>query len=249
MPEMLKRTLPPVPLGASGGHKTPTAEELGFSTTSILNQRPTEIFISELSDSRMNARYTKRRAPAPPTNGHISNGYAHGAMNGSALNGDMSTIDENDEDMGLSHTQINARYFPDVASNGVNGELSTSKLNQRYTKNFSGQGVRNKTGVKDQIRKKYSGVSGVSAADVHSVTSEHSDWSHWVEDVFDTVLNEHIDDAASDGKSLHTRIKGGGKGVTQKVGCEKNSFSFIVVILIVYSIDTQKTEKATCLIM
>ncbi|PVD39191.1 hypothetical protein C0Q70_01819 [Pomacea canaliculata] len=226
MPEMLKRTLPPVPLGASGGHKTPTAEELGFSTTSILNQRPTEIFISELSDSRMNARYTKRRAPAPPTNGHISNGYAHGAMNGSALNGDMSTIDENDEDMGLSHTQINARYFPDVASNGVNGELSTSKLNQRYTKNFSGQGVRNKTGVKDQIRKKYSGVSGVSAADVHSVTSEHSDWSHWVEDVFDTVLNEHIDDAASDGKSLHTRIKGGGKGVTQKSYKQKSAVQY-----------------------
>ena len=59
------------------------------------------------------------------------------------------------------------------------------------------------------------------AADAQSMTSEHSDWSQWVADVFRSALDEH-DDGVSEGRSLHTRIKGGGRGVpgiqTQQVG-------------------------------
>ena len=225
LPEMLKRTTPVV----SSGHPrsqgfavspTPSAsagkDELGFSTTSVLNQRPTEILATELSESRMNQRYIKRRAPAPP-NGHIPNGHM---MNGSVVNGDMSTIAEDDDDLDLSQSRINGRYFPNGLANGHVGELSSSNLNKRYSKRpAAGYAAGRTSAVQDQIRKKQ-GV-GVTTADVHSITSEHSDWSHWVEDVFNSALNEH-DDVASEGKSLHSRIKGGGKGVpgvqTQQVG-------------------------------
>ena len=63
------------------------------------------------------------------------------------------------------------------------------------------------------VQKKQDKNLGVTAADVHSdAHSEHSDWSHWVEDVFSSALDDH-DDGISEGKSLHSRIKGGGKGV------------------------------------
>lgn len=229
LPEMLKRTTPVVSSGHPRPHgsavsPTPGAgarkEELGFSTTSVLNQRPTEILATELSESRMNQRYTKRRAPAPP-NGNIPNGHVNGhMMNGSMVNGDMSTIAEDDDDLDLSQARINGRYFPNGVVNGHAGELSSSNLNKRYSKKIAiGQVGGRKSAVQDQIRKKQGG--GVTNADVHSITSEHSDWSHWVEDVFSSALNEH-DDMASEGKSLHSRIKGGGKGVpgiqTQPVG-------------------------------
>lgn len=229
LPEMLKRTTPVVSSGHPRPHgsavsPTPGAgarkEELGFSTTSVLNQRPTEILATELSESRMNQRYTKRRAPAPP-NGNIPNGHVNGhMMNGSMVNGDMSTIAEDDDDLDLSQARINGRYFPNGVVNGHAGELSSSNLNKRYSKKIAiGQVGGRKSAVQDQIRKKQGG--GVTNVDVHSITSEHSDWSHWVEDVFSSALNEH-DDMASEGKSLHSRIKGGGKGVpgiqTQPVG-------------------------------
>nr|KAG5714689.1 hypothetical protein BaRGS_000177 [Batillaria attramentaria] len=219
LPEMLKRSTPVVSPGhpSAGGSRgvsprstsVSPADELGFSTTSVLNQRPTEIFSSELSESRMNVRYTKRRAPAPPPNGHIPNGHINGVMNGGVVNGDMSIITEDEDDLDLSQTRINTRYFPEGVPNGNGGDLSNSRLNTRYTKKVA-PGPSRKSAVQDQIRKKQGG--GVTAADVHSVTSEHSDWSHWVEDVFSSALDEH-DDGVSEGKSLHTRIKGGGKGV------------------------------------
>ncbi|KAL8573674.1 hypothetical protein ACOMHN_007227 [Nucella lapillus] len=222
LPDMLQRTTPVVSAGHgrwSGGldGKPPAgmdgvaAEDLGFSTTSVLNQRPTDILTSsELSESRMNQRYTKRRAPAPPPtppNGHIPNGHlVNGHVNG-MMNGDASAIAEDDDDLDLSHSRMNGRYFPEGAPD--EHDLSASKLNSRYTKK-NGGGVR-KSAVQDQIRKK-KGYGGTTTADVHSVTSEHSDWSHWVEDVFNSALNEH-DDVTSEGRSLHARIKGGGKGV------------------------------------
>lgn len=197
---------------AVNGHTS--AEDLGFSTTSVLNQRPTEILqAGELSESRINQRYTKRRAPGPPSGptSPIPNGH----VNGNLVNGDISGITEDDDELDLSHSKINTRYFPNGNINGniPNGDLSTSKLNTRYSKKPAqnvGAGNR-KSAVQDQIRKKQ-GATGITAADVHSVTSEHSDWSHWVEDVFSSALDEH-DDGVSEGKSLHTRIKGGGKGV------------------------------------
>lgn len=196
LPEMLRRT-------ASVNHAGATQQDLGFSTTSVLNQRPTEILTNELSDSRMNLRY-KRRAPVPPSNG-VTNGH----MNGNA-NGDSSTIVEDEEDEGdLSRSRINSRYFQGLSTNGIGEELSASKLNLRYTKRQSAVGGRITSGVQDQIRKKQ---TGLTSADVHSVTSEHSDWSHWVEDVFSDALNEH-DDPPSEGRSLHNRIKGGGRGI------------------------------------
>ena len=216
-PEMVKRT---TPLAAAGSSRSAApGEDLGFSTTSVLNQRPTDILASELSESRMNQRYTKRRAPAPP-NGHIPNGHVNGLVNGSMVNGDMSTIAEDDDDLDLSQSRINGRYFPDGVPNGHAADLSGSKLNSRYTKKpAGGQASSRKSAVPDQIRKKH-GV-GVTTADIHSVTSEHSDWSHWVEDVFNVALNEHLE-GNSEVKSLHSRIKGGGKGVpgvqTQQVG-------------------------------
>lgn len=221
LPEMLRRTTPVVANGHPGrGATSPTTsgspvDDLGFSTTSVLNQRPTEIFTSELSESRMNVRYTKRRAPAAPQNGHIPNGHVNGVANG--VNGDMSVITEDEDDLDLSHARINTRYFPEGSPNGVNGsaDLSGSKLNTRYAKKSGpspgpGPGRPKSQAVQDQIRKKQGG--GVISADVHSVTSEHSDWSHWVEDVFSNALGEHTD-GESEGKSLHSRIKGGGKGV------------------------------------
>lgn len=217
LPDMVRRNTPVV----SAAHMRPSAisptpsarsanEDLGFSTTSVLNQRPTEILqTAELSESRINQRYTKRQAPAPP-NGHIPNGHVNGHMNGSVVNGDMSSEDILD----LSQTRINGRYFPDSVPNGVpNGHvenLSPSRLNSRYKKSAVANPLR-KSGIQDQIRKKQ-GV-GMTTADVHSdVHSEHSDWSHWVEDVFNDALNDH-DEMPLEGKSLHSRIKGGGKGV------------------------------------
>ena len=238
LPEMLRRTTPVVstahPRPSSAVSPIPSSPqgqdppELGFSTTSVLNQRPTEILATELSESRMNQRYTKRRAPAPPgSNGHhVTNGHL---VNGSVVvNGDMSTIAEDDDhDLDLSQSRMNGRYFPNggevAVANGHAGgagtgeDLSTSNLNKRYSKKAAvtsaaqHAGAR-KSAVQDQIRKKQGVGTSVTAADVHSITSEHSDWSHWVEDVFSSALNEH-DDVASEGKSLHSRIKGGGKGV------------------------------------
>ena len=93
------------------------AEDLGFSTTSVLNQRPSEIVnVADLSESKINSRYIKRRAPQPP-NGHVPNGHV--------MNGDASIITEDDEnEMDLSHSKINNRYFPNGSI--PNGDLSTT---------------------------------------------------------------------------------------------------------------------------
>ncbi|XP_076459661.1 unconventional myosin-XV-like isoform X2 [Babylonia areolata] len=225
LPEMLKRSTPVVTPGqgkssaaaaasTTNGNTNGAMDDMGFSTTSVLNQRPTDILTSELSESRMNHRYTKRRAPAPPTtttNGHVPNGHVpNGHVNGMVvMNGDISTITEDDDDLDLSHTRLNGRYFPEGMPN--EHDLSASRLNTRYTKKAAvPQGGVRKSAVQDQIRKKQ-GV-GVTMADVHSVTSEQSDWSQWVEGVFNNALDEH-DDVTSEGRSLHSRIKGGGKGV------------------------------------
>lgn len=173
-------------------------DELGFSMTSVLNQRPTEILPVGISEnSKMNVRYTKRsRAPAPPgINGHVSNGIS---------NGDVTTEDDDDDDPDLSDLskhKLNIRYFINRDAKAETRDLSQSKLNQRYNK-------KNK-----QIRNSAVGVSGQLNRRGHSREETHSDttdWSHLVEDIFSSALNEHDE---QDGKSLRNRIKGGGRGV------------------------------------
>lgn len=192
-----------------------TAENLNFSMTSVLNQRPTEILENGLSESKLNVRYNKRRAPAPPiANGHVPNGMG---------NGEITTILEVDSDIDLAENKLNNRY---LSQNGdaktytdTNGDLSQSKLNTRYVKS-SKVNARTKSGVADQISRKD------KVFDRRSVASDLSDgqsaWSNWVDDVFNDALFNEVNDDVSDGRSLEQRIKGGGKGIpgitTQQVG-------------------------------
>ncbi|XP_052263037.1 unconventional myosin-XV-like isoform X3 [Dreissena polymorpha] len=164
-----------------------------FSMTSVLNKRPQGVNVDGLSDSKMNLRYTKRKAaPSPP----IGNGYAVTNGNGYS-NGDIDTSRD------LSQTQLNRRY-----NNVIHEEdISPTKINQRYlrmTKASAHHG-----GAADKIaRKTQRDVDNVS------VGTGHSDWSHWVEDVFSNALNEHVD-GLSDARSVENRLKGGGDGIPQ----------------------------------
>ena len=205
LPDMAPRHTP-VTLGKRGSQSL--EEQLGFSMTSVLNQRPTEILPSGLSDSRMNARYTKRtKAPVPPvSNGHVPNAIT---------NGHISTIDEDQEEnfedsfTDLSKkTKLNVRYLPNGEINiqeYTNNDLSkATKLNNRYSK--SNNISRGKSGVPDHIRRKQS----MREDEAKSEASDHTDWSHLVEDIFNNALNDHEE---QDGQRLGSRIKGGGKGV------------------------------------
>ena len=205
LPEMAKRDVPISTSSASALNKESEQDELGFSTTSVLNQRPTEILPVGLSEaSRMNVRYTKRsRAPAAPAmNGHVPNGIA---------NGHITTITEAEEDgftstdvSNLSNIRINGRYFASGdAPNYVQKDLSSSKMNLRYNKK-GGRGVKN-MGVSGQIIKRHNQQHRED-----STHSDNTDWSHLVEDLFNSALETHIE---QDGRALGGRIKGGGKGV------------------------------------
>ncbi|XP_059156810.1 unconventional myosin-XV-like isoform X1 [Physella acuta] len=178
-------------------------DDLGFSTTSVLNQRPTEIVPVGLSEnSRMNVRYTKRsRAPSVPAmNGHVPNGI---------LNGDITTITEDEELNGLSDlsdTVLNTRYFEDGESKLKDtNDLSKSVLNQRY--NRKSNVTRSKSGVSAQINRKH---LSVNQDELRSGNSDNTDWSHLVEDIFSNALNDHDE---QNGRALGVRIKGGGQGV------------------------------------
>lgn len=162
-----------------------------FSMTSVLNKRPQGVNVDGLSDSKMNLRYTKRKAaPSPP----IGNGYV--VTNGHS-NGDIDTSRD------LSQTHLNKRY-----NNVIHEEdISPTKINQRYLRmtKASAHGG----GAADKIaRKTQRDVDNVS------VGTGHSDWSHWVEDVFSNALNEHVD-GLSDARSVENRLKGGGDGIPQ----------------------------------
>ncbi|XP_062594386.1 unconventional myosin-XV-like isoform X8 [Saccostrea cucullata] len=191
-----------------------------FSMTSVLNQRPTELMMDGLSGSKLNMRYNKRKAPSPPTtNGHgVSNGIP---------NGHITPIVEDIEVVGLDpKSKLNTRYVNGVHSNGAGTPRSVtdedlsphSKLNTRYVK--SGVIIKER----ERIRRHGPGIGvsrkhnqdryleGVSAASDISAATGQSDWSHWVEDVFNNALNEHVD-TLSDAHTLENRLKGGGKGV------------------------------------
>ncbi|XP_041362375.1 unconventional myosin-XV-like isoform X3 [Gigantopelta aegis] len=179
-------------------------EDLKFSMTSVLNQRPTDIMIG-LSDTKLNVRYNKRRAPTPP----ITNGITNGVM----TNGHITTIQESDvSEHDLSANRINTRYFPngDVSHSEMNGDLSPNKLNSRYVKSGGKSALaKTKPGTAEHMISKKDKRDRMSIAS--DLSGANSDWSHWVEDVFSNALNEHDD--LSDGRSLEQRIKGGGKGV------------------------------------
>nr|XP_034311051.1 unconventional myosin-XV isoform X10 [Crassostrea gigas] len=190
-----------------------------FSMTSVLNQRPTELMMDGLSGSKLNMRYNKRKAPSPPTlngNGVVSNGIP---------NGHITPIVEDLEQVGLDpRSKLNTRYVNGVHSNGVgtprtDEDLSPhSKLNSRYVK--SGVIIKER----ERIRRHGPGIGmsrkqnqdryleRISAASDISAATGQSDWSHWVEDVFNNALNEHVD-TLSDAHTLENRLKGGGKGV------------------------------------
>ncbi|XP_078318920.1 unconventional myosin-XV-like isoform X3 [Crassostrea virginica] len=190
-----------------------------FSMTSVLNQRPTELMMDGLSGSKLNMRYNKRKAPSPPVvngNGVVSNGIP---------NGHITPIVENMEEFGLDpRSKLNTRYVNGVHSNGVGTPRSDedlsphSKLNSRYVK--SGVIIKER----ERIRRHGPGMGmsrkhnqdryleGISAASDISAATGQSDWSHWVEDVFNNALNEHVD-TLSDAHTLENRLKGGGKGV------------------------------------
>ncbi|GFO23509.1 myosin-xv [Plakobranchus ocellatus] len=207
LPEMSKREIPiSISVGHKGSGNQAEEEELGFSTTSVLNQRPTEILPLGLSgDSRMNFRYTKRsRAPpAPAMNGHIPNGIA---------NGHIPTITEDDEDAfsskdlsNLSSNRLNVRYFGNGDNPGLaQRDLSASKMNQRYNKKGARGG---NVGVSGQIMKRQNQQNSHREEGTHS---DNTDWSHLVEDIFNNALETHIE---QDGRALGPRIMGGGRGV------------------------------------
>ncbi|KAH9502357.1 hypothetical protein Btru_073529 [Bulinus truncatus] len=195
LPEMIKRTVPVVSEKEKiGVQKTSkriqtnnVEDDLGFSTTSVLNQRPTEIIPVGLSEnSKMNARYTNRSK---------ANG----------INGDMSAINEDMELNGdLSRNILNARYFPDgEVKNLDKNDLSKSVLNNRY--NRKSHVSHAKSGVPGQISRKHLSPTRDDAGN-----SDNTDWSHLVEDIFSSALNDHDE---QNGRALGSRIKGGGKGV------------------------------------
>ena len=206
-------------------------EDLQFSMTSVLNQRPTDIMIG-LSDNRLNVRYNKRRAPTPPiatmTNGVVANGVM---TNGHVVTSVQTTVVAAETKLhDLSDNRINTRYFANgEGQSEVSGELSSNKLNNRYVKSGgrSTPGVKSKPGTTEYIISKKDKRDRMSVAS--DASAANSDWSHWVEDVFSSALNEHDD--LSDGRSLEQRIKGGGKGVpglqTQQV------FMIIIMIIII----------------
>ena len=204
LPEPLKLDLHKVEEHRVRRRTRSSGEEEGsgveFSMTSVLNQRPQGVQVDGLSDSKLNLRYTKRKAaPSPPiANGHlIANGFA---------NSDIRPIAEDDDD--LARTRINHRYI-----NGVNGDdMSQTKLNQRYLRVAK---VKGKHGVAEKIARKNNRDVTLerlaASSDNMSTGTGHSDWSHWVEDVFSNALNEHVD-GLSDVRSVENRLKGGGKG-------------------------------------
>ncbi|OWF46490.1 unconventional myosin-XV-like isoform X2 [Mizuhopecten yessoensis] len=218
LPEMLKVEAPRL----ENRTFTPRTKEnddekkIEFSMTSALNRRPTEIMLDGLSaNSVLNLRYTKRKAPGPPpsvtSNGHNGHHVTNGLSNGHIT----PILEDEGADFGLAGSKLNQRY-----NNGLpNGTpriqdlSSTSKLNARYTKS-SAVAKRMKNGAADRISRRDHGLEKMSASsDNMSVgTGQESDWSHWVENVFNSALNEHVD-TLSDARSMENRLKGGGKGV------------------------------------
>ncbi|KAI8796897.1 unconventional myosin-XV isoform X2 [Biomphalaria glabrata] len=197
LPEMVKRSVPVtaekvVQRNSSKKIQTSNVEDdLGFSTTSVLNQRPTEIIPVGLSEnSKMNVRYTSR-SKVNGVNGNV--------------NGGMSVITESDELNGdLSRNVLNSRYFPDgEVKNLDTSDLSKSVLNQRYNK--KSYVARGKFGVPGQISRRHLSPNGDDAGN-----SDNTDWSHLVEDIFSSALNDHDE---PNGRILGSRIKGGGNGV------------------------------------
>ncbi|ESO87136.1 hypothetical protein LOTGIDRAFT_229291 [Lottia gigantea] len=206
LPEMLKRDTSKMASGSINEikqqryvkHKTAQSstvdDDLAFSMTSVLNQRPTEIMGKELSETKLNQRYTKRK-PQGLTNGH-SSGFT---------NGDISTIVEDDKEKELSGHKLNVRYFTsngEVGHPHMNGDLSGNRMNARYVKS----GVQGKKKFGGGIRK-----GNMDATSEASFVTNNTDFSHWVEDVFNNALNDHDD--VIDSRSLEHRIKGGGKGI------------------------------------
>ena len=190
---------------------TLNADDLYFSA-SVLNKRPSKYVSTDLSESHMNDRYMLHGLSQ--SSGFVRNGYlnAEGFVTVEAQNGNNVFSDDDsgiNGDIDLANSPINRRYIP----NDSTGDLSSSRLNSRYERKVTGYSPSSgKSAVQEQIRKRYGSAANITA-DVHSTTSDQSDWSHWVEDVFNSALDEH-DDIAVDGNFLHAQIKGGGEGVS-----------------------------------
>lgn len=178
--------------------------QTNLSKTVALNQQSAETHPVGLSeDSPLNVRYTNHIKT--PTSSAVKDHVAGG------------TEDEDDLDFSdLSTNRLNTRYFlsgeermPDTE------ELSESKLNHRYNRK-SKQELTKTSREAAQYNPR-----GRSHDGAPSALSENSDWSHLVEDIFSNALNEHD---RQDGKTLGSRIKGGGRGVPGFQTQQVNSF-------------------------
>lgn len=213
------------------GKETKDTDGIEFSMTSVLNQRPTDIALDGLSESKLNLRYIKRKAPNPPSPNGVTNGFT---------NGDISPIIEGKE-LDLSHTKLNNRYTNGVIPNGGTKQMEdalspSSKLNARYMKTGVIKGSR-KPGVQDKITKKQQQIDRslelqTASSDISHATGQ-SDWSHWVEDVFNSALDEHVD-SLSDARSVENRLKGGGKGIPGPGMQQVGTFLLMVHSLMFY---------------
>ncbi|XP_064594768.1 unconventional myosin-XV-like isoform X2 [Liolophura sinensis] len=184
-------------------------KNIGFSQTSRMNQRPPGVDKAGLAEeSKLNQRYVKRAAPAPPSG--LANGH---------VNGDQSDVAGVD----LPSTKLNSRYMNGSLPNGnakpleENPDLSHSKLNQRYVKmgpKKTPQGVRGSAADQVARRRREDNHQEISRA--MSTVSSNTDWSVWVENVFNKALDTHI--PLSDSKDLENKIKGGGKGIPTQTG-------------------------------
>lgn len=199
----------PEPLSAEESRLSASLlKNIGFSQTSRMNQRPSGVDKAGLAEnSKLNQRYVKRTAPAPPS------GLANGHVNGE--HSDVTGVD-------LPSTKLNSRYMNGSLPNGhakpleENPDLSQSKLNQRYVKMSPKKtplGVRGSAAEQVARRRREDNHPEVSRA--MSTVSSNTDWSVWVENVFNKALDTHI--PLSDSRDLENQIKGGGKGIPTQV--------------------------------
>ena len=157
----------------------------------------------DLSPSKLNDRYGETASPEPPKSAEPQ----------------------------LGPSKLNERYNRSPVANGhipnggiPNGntsplELSANKINQRYMRNqpTSPPLYASRIAAKDQIIRRQRSESGRFAGDrsdrMSNKSSNPTDMDQWLDRVFDPILHTNIDEI-SDARTLESRLKGGGKGIT-----------------------------------
>ena len=160
----------------------------------------------------------------------------------------------------LAQSKLNSRYTSKapVKANGhvangniPNGQaspsnrqgLSDNRLNKRYNRPaVTGHSS------KDQILRKQRQSEFGDGISHHSGQTGPSDMDRWLDNVFDPVLVENLDDL-SDTRSLHKHIKGGGQtvsGIQTQVG---NYFLLFISVLILIFNDDYGTQPQVNLLI